>query len=503
MRRILFVTCLALGLTAPAWAEVTFDDLRVADKVSFTLTGLPLSDAERQSFLSGELNLEKLIDQKTKSDEFVERFAQFWMRKLHLLSSIKPYSLRLRNGRNIASAWNAPNRVSFNPSRADTYTTDYLNNLVNRLNNRTRVQLYSDKCRDGNPIIFMRAFRGANFAEIIATERYGDKPIVATKAAWQQVWDLEKAARVTCTQGVKRPVNPVWNPDQTYDVSEWVIERCGARLARCNLLYDPGDDGLANFVDQDIVMEPAYLIGHLVRDDHKFSEVLTTDLTVMTGSYAYFIDQMAKDFWGNFPGGGFDTEMKEAIGRLNPNDRSRYLIKRKGAHAGILTTPSYQLSTNGRRAKANRVYETMLCRSFTVPEGAQPDPSDDNPDLRKRAYCAYCHRSLEPMANFFAKWPKVGNVDYIFQTGDVDDTGAYNGRTGKGPQAFGKFLAQSDSFKECSVRRAFQFVNGRDVTATEKDFLIQSYVTQFNSNNENLREIIKAMLMSSEFTAKR
>jgi hypothetical protein len=206
------------------------------------------------------------------------------------------------------------------------------------------------------------------------------------------------------------------------------------------------------------------------------------------------------DLWSNYPQGAIEDAAHPIFASPKVLDRKRYWIRRNESHAGILTTPTYQIISNGRRAKANRAYETFLCRKFTVPEGAKADPSDSNPDLTQRAFCKYCHKSLEPMAAFFNRWPQTGVTNFQFDSGSkADDTGRVNGQSGKGAQAFGKILVASDGFSECSIKRAFEFVNGRKMNADDVSNDLPAYLEIFNSTGKNLRSVIKKMIVAPKF----
>ncbi|MCX6129760.1 MAG: DUF1585 domain-containing protein [Proteobacteria bacterium] len=286
-----------------------------------------------------------------------------------------------------------------------------------------------------------------------------------------------------------------------YKVSNFILAKCGAKLERCTLgAGRRSPDRLANLVNQDLTLEPGYLISYIVAEDRPFSEVLTSSSTIMTGTMGEFMSHLGKDMWGNFPLGGYKDAAHPIFTNPQVFDRKLYRIERNNIHAGVLTTPAYQMLTNGARAKANKAYETFLCRKFVVPEGGKPDPNDANPDLTKRAYCSFCHKSLEPMAAFWNRWPEVGNVNYLYNASStIDDSGRYDGKTGKGALAFGKILTESENFAECSVTRAFEFVYGRKMTKIEKENQLEDMIDKFNESGQKLRSTIKSLLLAPEF----
>ncbi len=104
------------------------------------------------------------------------------------------------------------------------------------------------------------------------------------------------------------------------------------------------------------------------------------------------------------------------------------------------------------------------------------------------------------MAAFFNRWPDVGIINYSYNASEsINDTGRYDGKTGQGAAAFGKILTESDSFAECSVSRAFEFLYGRKMTRMESENKRDDMVAKFRDSNENLRTIMKAIVLSPEF----
>ena len=86
-------------------------------------------------------------------------------------------------------------------------------------------------------------------------------------------------------------------------------------------------------------------------------------------------------------------------------------VPRRAEHSGILTSLAYLLRFQTARSRANRFYNAFFCAPFQAPEGNLPSPSDpcsDEPDLRKRCGCNYCHAALEPAAAHWARFADAG-----------------------------------------------------------------------------------------------
>jgi len=82
-------------------------------------------------------------------------------------------------------------------------------------------------------------------------------------------------------------------------------------------------------------------------------------------------------------------------------------------HSGILTSMSFMLRFQTGRARANRYHVAFLCDPFIAPD--EPLPSADaecsnEPDLRQRCGCNYCHGRLEPAAAWWGRFADAGTM---------------------------------------------------------------------------------------------
>ncbi|MBC7532806.1 MAG: hypothetical protein H7318_14635 [Oligoflexus sp.] len=486
--------------------------LRQAEKVSMTLTGRPLPSAMRKDYLAGKIPIAEIANALSQDPQFIEYFAQYWARTMGFLTPFQAYSLDVPGKGNIGGMSLAPEPTRFDPKYPERYNATEMAKVAAGMKTVRRISV---KLCDNAPMVVIGP-RGEDKAMVTAAANTsigpGGQPILAGSAPyWKDILPLYIQADLACDDPTLKTVTPWWDPDTEvnsryvkgtpYTIPPLVLERCGARLELCNSSGAGSNDVFMDHVNTDMMMEPAYLIAHTVAEDRPYSEIINGTDTIMTGTYASFMAKTGLSFWANFPGGAFDDVSTHPI-FVTPNaaDRKHYRIKRNANHAGILTTPAYQLLTNGRRAKANRAYETFLCKKFSVPDGAQPDPNDANPDLTKRAYCTYCHKSLEPMAAFFNRWPTTGVRNYFYETDiKLNDTGRFMGQEGKGANVFGKILAENESFGDCAVKRAFEFVNGRPMSILDRDNKLPAYVNQFKGSSMNLRQVIRSMVLAPEF----
>lgn len=510
LRSLLLMTAISNPLTALA-AEMI--DVRRAEKISLSLTGMPLSAENRAAVLKGTMTKEALAEQLSKSPAFIEKFGQFWTQVLGIQLPIDIFSLRTKNG--VPSTLDGQGRyvLSIGGVADSQYTSEKLQSVLKNFQNRTdRIALNIVQCDDAPMIIgAVQNIDEKSLQKIVDAQATANGPILpGTLQDWKNLTAFYRTFRTDCADDTPR-VKPYWDPKEvtilarykgveTYKVSPEILKKCGAAIEKCNIADAKASDRYSNFVSRDVTMEPGYIIGHTVAEDRPWPEVLTTPTTIVTGTYAEWLTNKGAPLWENFPSKSYEGSTDAIFTKPDIYDRKHYRVQRNALHSGVLTTIAYQLVTNGRRAKANRAYESFLCQKFSVPDGANPDPNDANPDLTKRTYCSFCHKTLEPMAAFWNRWPDTGTLNYIYNTdAKIVDTGAFNGGTGPGAAAFGKALVSSQAFQECGIKRAFEFVNGRKMTAAEADANMSEWMSQYDTAQQNLRPLIKSMVLAPEF----
>ena len=175
-------------------------------------------------------------------------------------------------------------------------------------------------------------------------------------------------------------------------------------------------------------MEPGMMIAKIISQDRSWNEVLTTSKGVVNGATAYlignkkvghkYIDNFLPNIAGNdaYPNRLTNLVFKNA----KPSNYKNFAeVETGGLKAGIMKTMAFHKVTNGHRAKANRIRQSLLCQEFTPPD--EPQTESDEEDLSKRPYCSHCHKVLEPMTNFFSHWPDSDNFEYLKDISDIPD----------------------------------------------------------------------------------
>ncbi|RYZ51605.1 MAG: hypothetical protein EOP07_21075 [Proteobacteria bacterium] len=504
------VGILSFSAIAPAADLVS---LRQAEKISLTLTAKPLSPELRKSFLAGQITLEALADKLSTDPDFIENFAMFYTRTMGFQLPFHAYELRdAAENESFGSITSQQYPEGYNAEYAKNYDKEHMER--NAIAMRGPLQVKLKDCPEG-PVLHFSAnpvsIESVKKAAATGIGPDGRAVLEGTLPFWKEILPIYERGDLPCGSNFV-DVKPWWDPVQvsvdskyrgltSYKATPLVVEHCGGSdLKLCNTTSLGDKDRFTDLFNRDLMLEPGYYIAHTVAEDRPFTEIVTGTDTIMTGTYGTWMTFNGPRLWANYPGGSIDDANHPIFKTPNAADRKHYRIKRNALHAGVLTSPAYQLLTNGRRAKANKAYETFLCSKFGVPATAKPDPTDSNPDLTQRAYCSFCHKSLEPMAAFFNNWPLTGEPNYLYDNKtNPDSRGRFAGVDGKGAAGFGKIMSETEAFAECTTKRAFEFVNGRKMSAAEIEKQLPTYVALLRSSKMSLRAVIKAMLADPQF----
>lgn len=506
-----------LGIVSAPAPAATFQELRQAEKISLSLTGKPLSKAMRTDFVNGKIQLSDIAESLSKSPGFIDQFAQFWTVLLNIQTPVDYWALRRKSDDKALNATidDADFQDLDIELRCKEKNRLYLEDYYLRRINKLPFLLENISCDDA-PIIKLRLDHSdpAKVQKIVDSGKCtdGTNILPGTADVWRRINDVVQNSTAECGKGGEI-VHPWWDPVGVtihakyknapgYRVGRRIIEICGGpSLPKCSLMHASSIDKFSEDVNHDMTMEPGWIIGHTVAEDKPYSEIVTTQKTIMTGTYGYFMSKrIGQELWPSFVNGSYAEKEHPVFSSSDPQDSKHYWVDRGPYNAGVLTTIGFQISTNGNRAKANRAFQAFTCQTFKVPDGVPIDDTDDNPDLTKRRYCSSCHIALEPMAAFFNRWPEAGVNNFMYNTDPkIRDDGKFLGKEGPGALGFGKILGEADTFKRCGIERAFEFVNGRKMTEKEAEKLIPGYLQEFKDNGEKLRPIIKSMVLTNEF----
>ena len=555
--RVLFFIVVPLLLANASWSEATL----TLERLTLVLTGELPSATMRKQYQEGTKTLLELARELRDTEAFEQRLAQFFQEKLLITAPVDLVNLYVHPVRANGDSVNAMSKVHFKWREVGSkrYVFDwqeiaevtdlvaYYGNLLRNPaehhplgENSVSRHLYF---RDGHYLMKLfdtNAFNQDSTGGYDVLKQKIEDGVAGTtnQSAWRELQKVWQEAEFCERENVaKIEVQPYWDMDKTVKACPATIAArfCGKNFHKCfpyALAFgDLDNDNLyRRRVAAAMTLEPGRMMAKLVQEDKKYSEILTSSKGVVDGHYLHFLHNfgniITKSYHIRSSGGLrleanvlnsypnlrslFDTHCGQDHSCLSKTDW--HWIERGGnKHAGVLTMLAFHRATNGWRAKANKARSALLCREFVDPPGAKADPNDTRvPELR--AYCKGCHVYLEPMARFFYRWPDTGNDSIYFynhlsakplRQQSYKDTGCSDCAPVEGDDVagFADILAGSGkAFKQCAVRRAFEFIMRRSPNSKESKELLPQYLQIYNDSYEKLWKVMEKIIASEVFT---
>lgn len=229
------------------------------------------------------------------------------------------------------------------------------------------------------------------------------------------------------------------------------------------------------------------------------------------------------------------------------NDRTWHTVERASPlHSGILTSMSFLLRFQTGRARANRYHVAFLCDPFIAPDTPLPsaeDPCSDEPNLRERCGCNYCHSRLEPAAAWWGRFADAGTLlldpaqfptflrrcadcaqdpgrpcDFICQRFYVSEIGhekqaPYAGvlrsyewrgeaeveRVESGPRGLVEQSLADGSLALCAAEQLFTRLYKRPPTADEKLRELPRFARGFEESGYDFKALVKALVVDPAY----
>ena len=299
--------------------------------------------------------------------------------------------------------------------------------------------------------------------------------------------------------------------DSDYPDREW-FER------EANAEHEGTYRGRSNF---GVAREPLELIAHVVRNERPFSEILTADY-VMVNPYSartYGIAMNAIPDGAN-PDDYDPTDFFE--GRIDGIP-----------HAGVLTSHMFlnrfpTSDTNVNRHRARILFEYFLATDVMKLADRPVDPTsieEFNPTLYTPS-CAICHAVIDPAAGAFQNWndrgqyqpPENGWFQDLRPPGIAGKKIPHDGRF-TSLQWLGREISSDPRFATSTVHTWYEALTGRTpveppakiTTDAEKGQLkafelqqkeFKKIETAFMTSNQNLKAVIKSLVISPYYRAK-
>lgn len=274
-----------------------------------------------------------------------------------------------------------------------------------------------------------------------------------------------------------------------------------------------------------VAREPLWIIGHVVRDELPFSEVLTADYTVLNAGSA----------------GVYGANLSFA----NPSDphawqTAKLSVMRDGQsvaipHAGLLTTPAFlnrfpTTPTNRNRHRARKIYEFFLATDILKAADRPIDPlaaTNFNNPTRDDSQCNVCHRQIDPIAGAFMKWDdndqeryrpsKEWHAEMVAPGfgGEVMPTADF----GRAQQWLAQRIVADPRFVLSTVYTVFRGITGQqpldypiDTLASDYESQLSAWLTQdaafqrigkqFSADNMRFKTVVRELVLSPYFRAK-
>lgn len=478
------IAALCLFVTAPSFGQGDTTVLGPAyaaellEKVCFVLTGRSsqsvLTAQTVADFHAGQRSLANIADELYQHPLFINRYAAFYLQVLRIGQTI-----------DWVDVLNAEAPPLVNPDNQGDMPNTLLNNVTR--NARYRVLSYNSLyCNDDGPT------RGVYY--INATNQNGRVP-----------------GLMDCLNdcSTSRVISPFWNPSTQVRICS-DLERadiCGPQLSLC--FPDPSNPVRVSqslypdHIRHALTYEPGVLAAKIIADERSWDDLVLTTSSVVNGAFADFVIRFGRSLLDVSPSNTYPERNTDPVfTTADPTASDNWQRVEKGSgHAGVLTTMAFQRTTNGWRAKANRAMDVFLCREFHAADASVPVVSTET-DLTRKPFCSQCHVILEPMAQFFGKWPNVGNNNNYFYSRDPNRSaaGRFNGESGVDTRDFAQIITRMEDYNTCAVKRAFTFVMGRDMSEGEATVLLGPWTQQFVAGGKRLFPIMKEMMNSKIFT---
>ena len=281
-------------------------------------------------------------------------------------------------------------------------------------------------------------------------------------------------------------------------------------------------------------------IDDVIRNDKSYTTLLTGKMAQINGPLSHLFNKL--------PGASVTLNMTSAKHLKTPvfpyyQQTTWKSINMGTRGAGILTLPFYTLKYATNRGRLHRYHNAFLCQFFSPPPGGLPDPTDtchNQPDLTKRCGCKSCHQTIEPEAAHWGRWQenawfplnptafpkydkkcdtsvtKSGNPGYcrtlyMLNPGHASEVKykgkllsyvfaptAWDANIANGPTALVNRDIKNGKIASCGVKNMWQWFVGSDIQK-QQAHVLSGLVSKFKGNNYNIRELVKAIVMSEEY----
>lgn len=259
-----------------------------------------------------------------------------------------------------------------------------------------------------------------------------------------------------------------------------------------------------------MVEETRLLLGHLVRNNRNFMELLTA-------GYGFLNSDLASLYGFPQPAAQFE------LAAFPANARRGGLL----GHGSILALNAGPQETSPT-ARGIFVREQLLCQHVPPPppnvNSNLPEPTEEKPLGRRQRLsahfenpaCASCHRLMDPIGFGLEGFDAIGRwrdkETILIQSGEdrrarkkvelpLETAGEIAGLPDSnfsGAEQLGRILAASPVCQECVVRQFFRYAHGRAETAADAPAIGELFAA-FRDSGFRFKSLILGVIRSREF----
>jgi hypothetical protein len=454
MKRALVVVCL-LFFASPRVAAAPEPAL-VVDRLFLKMLGVAADGDTKRRFIAGKTTLTEIAAELRTDPRFAAQLSRFWLEVFKIDAPADPFSVA--------------------DSTGTTVNDDIRQTGVSTALRRPLLAYSRRVCTTG-------------------------------------VYAGDRNDALDCACGAATTTSPWWAPSVSVPVCPALLADnvCGADLGRCFLadpLYsggggtrEPGNRYLPDLIEG-FTLEPGMMAARVIIDGELWDDTVRGTRTVMNGAMMHFVSTFGRRLLEAAPPGSYlKSGSSSSLGfpDVAPSDPRYLWVERGSLHAGVLTTLAFQRQFNGWRAKATATLDAFLCRRFAVPEGT-PQVASLEVDLTRRPYCQTCHIVLEPLAQFFGRWPNLGDTNYLYDPSpSASAVGQYDGVSDADTAGLARVITSHKDFASCAVQRAFEFWTGRSMTSDEQVRLAPKLLATFDESERRLWPVMLAIVETVAF----
>lgn len=308
---------------------------------------------------------------------------------------------------------------------------------------------------------------------------------------------------------------------------------CGPGLERC------ADFAAVAQITQSLRDQIMLMVEEPIAEGRPYTDILLGETELVDGALVHYYRHLAP--MGVDPIIQVPPVALAELPDIPFTDREWHRVQRAhGLHSGILTSMSFLLRFQTGRARANRYYTAFLCDPFVAPDTPLPsadDPCSDEPDLRERCGCNYCHSRLEPAAAWWGRFADAGTMyldpeqfptylgrcadcaqdgrpcDFICQRFYVSEIGhdkqmpyagvlkAYEwrdegevGRVEMGPRGLVEETLADGRLAACTTEKLFTRLYKRPPTDQERLRLLPQFTRAFTDSDYDFKALVRALV---------